>query len=401
MKFSELRQHKYFQSFLLALVAGLVFKVASSSKYTDDSEYLEQFWKNYQVYAVPFPEDLYFAGEVVPMYDFEVRERVDRELLVNTYFQSASILHFKKAARWFPEIEKILKAEGIPDDFKYLAVIESGLSNAISGQGAVGYWQIMKNTGLELGMQIDEEVDERYDPIKSTYAACKYFKRAYKEFGSWTLVAASYNMGMAGLRRQVGQQGLEDYHGLHLNNETSRYVPRLLAVKLIMEQPKKYGFHFRDAHLYKPLKTNTVKVDTAIADLVVFAKSQGITYKHLKVFNPWMRKTYLPAPKAGKQYAIQIPDPSVFNAQQELKAAYKMVLPEVEAIEKKATAPTYIEVKHLVEKGQTLRDIATMFEVRVVDLVIWNDLESTEVVKGQTIIVHVKKPVVDEAVEAQ
>lgn len=401
MKFSELKQNKYFQSFLLAMLAGLVFKVTTSSKYTDDSEYLEQFWKNYQVYAVPFPEDLYFAGEAVPMYDFEVRERVDREVVVNTYFQSASILHFKKAARWFPEIERILKAEGIPDDFKYLAVIESGLANAISGQGAVGYWQIMKNTGLELGLQIDEEVDERYDPIKSTYAACKYFKKAYKEFGSWTMVAASYNMGMAGLRRQVGQQGLDDYHGLYLNNETSRYIPRLLAVKLIMENPKKYGFHFRDSHLYKPLKTNTVEVDTAIADLVTFAKKQGITYKHLKVFNPWMRKTYLPAPKAGKRYAIQIPDPSVFDERQELKAAYRIVLPEVEAIEKKATEPAYIQVKHVVEKGQTIRDIAKMFEVRVVDLVIWNELESTEVVKGQTIIVHVKKPVGDEAVEAQ
>jgi len=401
MKLSELKRNKYFQSFLLAMVAGLVFKVTTSSKYTEDSEYLEQFWKNYQVYAVPFPEDLYFAGEAVPMYDFEVRERVDREVVVNTYFQSASILHFKKAARWFPEMEKILKAEGIPDDFKYVAVIESGLSNAISGQGAVGYWQIMKNTGLELGLQIDEEVDERYDPIKSTYAACKYFKKAHKEFGSWTLVAASYNMGMAGLRRQVGQQGLEDYHGLYLNNETSRYVPRLLAVKLIMEQPKKYGFHFRDAHLYKPLKANIVKVDTAIVDLVRFAKSQGITYKHLKVFNPWMRKTYLPAPKSGRPYAIQIPDPSVFDEHQELKSAYRMVLPEVEAIEKKATTPTNIEVKYTVEKGQTIRDIAKMFDVRVVDLVIWNELESTEVVKGQIIIVHVKKPAAVEAVEAE
>lgn len=385
----------------MAMAAGLVFKVTTSSKYTDDSAYLEQFWKNYQVYAVPFPEDLYFAGEQVPMYDFEVRERVDREIVVNTYFQSASILHFKKAARWFPVIEKILEEQGIPDDFKYLAVIESGLANVISGQGAVGYWQIMKNTGLELGLQIDEEVDERYDPVKSTYAACKYFKKAYKEFGSWTLVAASYNMGMAGLRRQVSAQGLEDYHGLYLNNETSRYIPRLLAVKQIMENPKKYGYHFRANHLYKPLKTNVVQVDTAVTDLVLFAKKQGITYKHLKVFNPWIRKTYLPAPKAGKTYAIEIPDPSVFDEQMELKREYQIVLPEVEAIEKKSQEPTYIELRHQVEKGQTIRDIAKLFEVRVVDLVIWNELESTDLVKGQTLLIHVKKPAAAEAVEAQ
>jgi membrane-bound lytic murein transglycosylase D len=350
---------------------------------------------------VPFPEELYFAGEQVPMYDFEVRERVDREIVVNTYFQSASILHFKKAARWFPVIEKILEEQGIPDDFKYLAVIESGLANVISGQGAVGYWQIMKNTGLELGLQIDEEVDERYDPVKSTHAACKYFKKAFKEFGSWTLVAASYNMGMAGLRRQVSAQGLEDYHGLYLNNETSRYIPRLLAVKQIMENPKKYGYHFRANHLYKPLKTNVVQVDTAVTDLVLFAKKQGITYKHLKVFNPWIRKTYLPAPKTGKTYAIEIPDPSVFDEQMELKREYQIVLPEVEAIEKKSQEPAYIELRHQVEKGQTIRDIAKLFEVRVVDLVIWNELESTDLVKGQTLLIHVKKPAAAEAVEAQ
>jgi membrane-bound lytic murein transglycosylase D len=399
MRFEQLKHNKFVQSLLLAMVAGIVFKITTASKYTDDSEYLEQFWRNYQVYAVPFPDDMYFAGEKVPMHDFEVRERVDREILVNTYFQSASILHFKKAARWFPIIEPILKEQGIPDDFKYLAIIESGLANAISSQGAVGYWQIMKNTGLELGMQIDDEVDERYDPIKSTYAACKYFKRAYKEFGSWTMVAASYNMGMSGLRRQATQQGLDDYHGLYLNNETSRYVPRLLAVKEIMENPKKYGYHFRAGHLYKPLRTNEVVVDSAITDLVAFAKKYDITYKHLKVFNPWIRKTFLPAPKSGKPYRIAIPDVSVFDENQQLKPEFKSLMHEVETIEQKAIEPSFMQVKHVVDKGQTLRDIANMFEVRVVDLVIWNELESTQVVKGQTIIVHVQKPVEAEAVQ--
>lgn len=399
MQLEWLKRNKFFQSMLLAMVAGLVFKLTTSSRYTDESEYLEQFWKNYQVYAVPFPEDMYFAGEKVPMFDFEVRERIDREIVVNTYFQSASILHFKKAARWFPVFEEILKAHGIPDDFKYVSVIESGLSNVVSPAGAVGYWQLMKNTAIELGLRVDDEVDERYDPVKSTYAACKYILRAEKEFGSWTLAAASYNMGMAGLRRQVNQQGLEDYHGLYLNNETSRYIPRLLAVKEIMENPKKYGYHFRDAHLYRGLKTDKVVVDTAITDLVAFAKKHGITYKHLKVFNPWIRKTYLPAPKAGQSWVIEIPHPSVFDEQKELKREYRMVLPEVEAIEQKAMQPEYLEVVHLVEKGQTLRDIARLFEVRVVDLVIWNELESTELVKGQTIKIHVQKPVGDKAVE--
>lgn len=399
MNLPSFTSNKYVQSILLAMIAGLVFKLTTSSRYTDDSEYLEQFWKNYQVYAIPFPDDMYFAGEKVPMFDFEVRERVDRELLVNTYYQSASILHFKKAARWFPVIEKILKEQGVPEDFKYIAVIESGLSNVVSPAGAVGFWQIMKNTGLELGMQVDEAVDERYDPVKSTYAACRYFKKAYKEFGSWTMVAASYNMGMGGLRRQASQQGLEDYHGLYLNNETSRYIPRLLAVKQIMEHPRQYGYHFRDKHLYKPLKTNQVEVTEEVTDLVAFAKSKGITYKHLKVFNPWMRKTFLPAPAAGKSWLIEIPDPSVFDDQNELKPEYKIVLPEVQQIEQKASEPDYIEVKHVVEKAQTIKEIAAMFEVRVVDLVIWNALESTELSKGQVLVVHVKKPKAAEAVD--
>lgn len=397
----SLKRNKFVQSMLLAMVAGLVFKVTTSSRYTDESEYLEQFWKNYQIYAVPFPEDMYFAGEKVPMFDFEVRERIDREILVNTYFQSASILHFKKAARWFPVFEEILKTHGIPDDFKYVAVIESGLSNVVSPAGAVGYWQLMKNTAIELGLRVDDEVDERYDPVKSTYAACKYILKAQKEFGSWTLAAASYNMGMSGLRKQVNQQGLEDYHGLYLNTETSRYIPRLLAVKEIMENPKKYGYHFRDGHLYRSLKTNKVVLDSAQADLVAFAKRHDITYKHLKVFNPWIRKTYLPAPKAGQPWVIDIPDPSVFDEHKELKRQYRMVLPEVEAIEQKAFEPDYLEVVHQVEKGQSLRDIANMFNVRVVDLVIWNELESTNVIKGQSIKVHVPKPVDDKAVETE
>lgn len=394
-----LRNNKFVQSLLLAMVAGLVFKLTTSTKYTDESEYLEQFWKNYQVYAVPFPDDMYFAGESVPMYDFEVRERIDREIIVNTYYQSASILHFKKAARWFPVIEKILAEEGVPDDFKYLAVIESGLANVISPAGAVGYWQLMKNTAIELGMTVNDVVDERYDVVKSTYAACKYLKNAYAEFGSWTMVAASYNMGINGLRKQVSQQGLEDYHGLYLNSETSRYIPRLLAVKEIMKNPKKYGYHFRDSHLYRPLKTKAIVVDTEVKDLVALAKANQITYKHLKVFNPWMRKTFLPAPPAGKPYTIEIPDPSVFDENNQLKSEYRLLLPEVDAIERKATEPDYLEVTHVVLKGQTIKDVAKMFEVRAVDLVIWNELESTDLVAGQRIIIHVQKPTEPKAVE--
>lgn len=239
-------RNKFVQSFMLALVASMVFRLTTASKYTSESEYLEAFWENYQVYAIPLPEEIKFAGEKVPMFDFEVRERIDREILVNTYYQSQTLIFFKKANRWFPVIEKILKEEGVPEDFKYIAIIESGLSNVISPAGAVGFWQFMKNTAIEYGLEVTDEVDERYDPIKSTYAATRYLKKAYKEFGSWSMVAAAYNMGTTGLRNQVRLQGVDDYHGLFLNNETSRYLPRLVAIKTIMEDPRKFGYNFRE-----------------------------------------------------------------------------------------------------------------------------------------------------------
>lgn len=390
--------NKFVQSFLLAITASLIFRVTTASRYTTESEYLEAFMENYQIYAVPLPEEMTFAGEKVPLYDFEVRERIDREILVNTYYQSQTIIFFKKANRWFPVIEKILKEEGIPEDFKYLAVIESGLSNVISPAGAVGFWQFMKNTALEYGMEVNDEVDERYDPVKSTYAATRYFKKAYAMFGSWSLVAAAYNMGLTGLRNQVKMQGVDDYHGLYLNSETSRYLPRLLAVKTIMENPRKFGYNFREKHLYQPLLTTGVRVDSSISDLVAFAKSQGIQYKHLKVFNPWLRKTYLPN-KTGKVYTIEIPHPSVFTAEQEIKPAYMITQPEVVAIEKKAVDEQYVTVTHTVKKGEDIRSIAALFEVKVVDLVLWNKLESTDLSKGQVLEIHIPKPIEEAAVK--
>lgn len=397
-KLKSWAKHKYVQSLLLALVAGMVFRLTTASKYTSESEYLDAFMENYQVYAIPLPEEISFAGEKAPMFDFEVRERIDREILVNTYYQSQTLIFFKKANRWFPVIEKILKEEGVPEDFKYLAIIESGLSNVISPAGAVGFWQFMKNTAIEYGLEVNDEVDERYDPVKSTYAATRYLKKAYAEFGSWSLVAAAYNMGLTGLRNQVRLQGVDDYHGLYLNTETSRYLPRLVAVKTIMEDPRKFGYNFREKHLYKPLKTNAVYVDTAITDLVAFAKSQGIVYKHLKVFNPWLRKTYLPN-KTGKRYKIEIPDPSVFTVENEIKPEYMITQPEVVAIEKKTTDQAYINIKHTVKKGEDIRSIAAMFDLKVVDIVLWNKMESTDLVKGQQLEIHIPKPLGETAVE--
>jgi membrane-bound lytic murein transglycosylase D len=279
-----------------------------------DSEYAEVIGENYGVFALPIPEELNFAGEPVPIDNFEVLERFDRELLVNTYWQSQTLLFFKRANRWFPVIEPVLAEQGVPDDFKYLALIESGLMNVISPANAAGYWQILPATGRELGLEVNTEIDERYHVEKSTIAACRFLKDAYARYNSWTLAAAAYNMGRAGLNRQLTNQKMGCYYDLWLNEETSRYVFRILAIKTIFENPKGHGFHFREQDLYPPLEYYTVTVNSTIDDLVAFAHSHQITYKELRTLNPWLRRTSLPN-RSGKEYEIKITKESLFGRQ--------------------------------------------------------------------------------------
>lgn len=258
------------------------------------------------VFTFEKPEGIDFAGEEVPLHIPDVWERLDYELHLNAYFHSSSIALIKKAHRWLPQIEKILRQHGIPEDFKYLPLIESGLENVVSFRQAVGYWQLRESTGKELGLEVNKEVDERYDPLKSTEAACKYLSKAYEKFGSWTLAAASYNMGMSGLSESIGAQGVNSYYDLLLNEETARYIYRLLAIKEIVEHPMKYGYDIPRSHLYRRIPTQTVEVDEDIRDLATFAKEQGINYKILKRFNPWLRKPELHV-KKGQIYKLQIP----------------------------------------------------------------------------------------------
>jgi membrane-bound lytic murein transglycosylase D len=262
--------------------------------------------KKYAIYALPLPSKMQFVGESVPMKDPEIREQFDRELLVNTYWQSQTLLFHKRAARYFPVIEPILKKNGVPNDFKYLALIESGLTNIVSPAGATGFWQIMSATGKQYGLEINKEVDERYHLEKATQTACDYLKEAYGELGSWTLAAASYNMGISGIKKQMERQQADNYYGLTLNSETARYIFRIMAVKEIMENPLEYGFHFRTQDLYAPIPTYTVEVDTAVSNFSAFAAELGINYRILKFHNPWLRYDYLPN-RTGKKYQIAIP----------------------------------------------------------------------------------------------
>lgn len=295
-----------FSVVVVVFITGMIKLFIFSTHEESDESYQQYFSQNYKIFALNIPKDLNFAGEKTPVENFYVRENLDRELLVNTYFQSQTLLYLKRANRWFPVIEPILRKNGIPDDFKYLALIESGFSNVVSPRGATGFWQIMKDAGVQYGLEINEEVDERYNIDKSTEAACRYLNDAYRKFNNWTLTAASYNMGIEGLYRQQEKQKNNSYYDLLLNEETSRYVFRILVVKEIMQNPKKYGFLIRKKDLYPPIGTLEVVIDSAVADLAEFALANGINYKTLKIFNPWLRESFL-SNKGNKKYVIKIP----------------------------------------------------------------------------------------------
>ena len=268
---------------------------------------------DYNVYALNLPEKMDFAGEDVPLELQDIHERMDRELLVNTYWQSNGLLLLKRANKYFPLIESILAEEGVPDDFKYLAVIESGLTQAISPARAVGFWQIMEGTGKDYKLEINDNVDERYHIEKSTRVASKYLKKSKEKFGTWTLAAAAFNAGDRGIQRQLDRQKVDDYYDLLLGEETGRYLFRILALKEIMNDPEKYGFNFNDEHLYNPVPTRKVKVDTAVSDFADFAKEFDINYKILKLHNPWLREAHLNN-ASGKTYYIEIPEEKVYTA---------------------------------------------------------------------------------------
>ena len=246
----------------------------------------EKLVNDYNVYALPIPDGLNFAGEAVPVENPDIKERMDRELLVNTYWQSNSLLLFKRANKYFPIIEPILAAEGVPDDFKYLAVIESGLTQAVSPARATGFWQILKTTGREYGLEVNDNVDERYHIEKSTRVACAYLKKAKERFGSWTAAAAAYNAGNAGVGRRMKSQNVDTYYDLLLGEETGRYVFRIIALKEILSHPQEYGFNFKKQDLYDYIPTYKVSVDTAVTDFVAFSERFGINYKILKLHNP-------------------------------------------------------------------------------------------------------------------
>ncbi|NLJ81830.1 MAG: lytic transglycosylase domain-containing protein [Bacteroidales bacterium] len=292
---------------VVTIATAVLFLSQTLKQQPQNEDYNKAFSFKYSLYSPPLPDSIIFAGEKVPLNQYDVREALDREMLVNLYWQSNLLLYFKRAYRYFPVIEPILKENKIPNDFKYLALIESGLANVVSPSKAAGFWQFLQATGTSYGLEINSEIDERYHLEKATQAACDYLNKSYKQHGSWSGAAAAYNMGDGGFRRTATNQKNYSYWDLYLNPETARYMYRILAVKIIFENPEKYGIILRLKDLYQPIPSYKLSVDTTIANLTDFALQQGISYKTLKDFNPWLRGNSLPN-RSRKTYEISIPE---------------------------------------------------------------------------------------------
>ena len=319
---------------LACVVAALLIGVTSTITYViaqsnnEQKEAYEGIDRDYLIFDhidhithdIELPETMEFCGEEVPLDLFYVRERLERELLVNSYRHSATILLLKRTTRWFPVMEPIMEKNGLPEDFKYLAMIESELTNAVSPSKAVGFWQFLESTGKEYGLEINKEVDMRYNVEKETAAACKYLKDSYNKFGSWTAAAAAFNCGNGRITKTLSEQRVNSYYDMILPEETQRYVFRILALKLITENPEKYGFQIGDNGWYQPLETKTVTVVQSIPNLTDFAYNQGTNLKLLKYFNPWLRSNSLTI-SAGNSYDIKIPTGKYKKTHREMRKA--------------------------------------------------------------------------------
>jgi len=301
-------------AFCFLLAGAAVFGVCSSSSFGSAEEFSNRAEAYLQdsisphfhwITSPPFPEKVEFAGEQMPLHYFDVRESLERELIVNMNFHSSTLQYLKRITRYFPVMEPILAANGIPDDFKYLALIESDLMNKVSPSGAAGFWQFIKTSAVEYGLEVNAEVDERYHLEKATEAACRYLNDAYGIFGNWTMAAASYNMGKSGLSNQVKRQQCNYYYDLLLNDETMRYIYRIAAVKLILNDPQKYGFYVPEEERYRTIPYTEVEVKTAVTDWADFAFERQTNYKMLKYLNPWLRDNKL-TNSARKTYIVKL-----------------------------------------------------------------------------------------------
>ncbi|MDA3942662.1 MAG: lytic transglycosylase domain-containing protein [Bacteroidetes bacterium] len=312
-----------FLAFLFVLLAGtsgwLFFYLAVPK--TASLEPGTASEQNYRIVSFDMPDEVFFANEKIPVELFITRESLERELIVNTYWHSSTLLHLKRANRWFPVIEPILAQYGVPDDFKYLSMIESGLTNAQSPAGAVGFWQFLKGTAKDYDLEINSDVDMRYHVELSTAAACRYLLKSYENYGSWSLVAASFNAGKRRIDNFLSDQKASSYFDLLMAEETERYLFRMIALKMIVENPERFGFFPETERLYPPLEFELVDITNDIDSWADYAREHNISYKLLKYFNPWLRSNKLKV-KRGQIYTIKMPLPPFNLTHYELDRLY-------------------------------------------------------------------------------
>lgn len=289
--------------FAIVLLAGILAFVEIKNT---DKEYQQLFLRHTRIFSPEVPPKADFAGENAPLDIYYVQEGFEREIMAGTFMHSSTTMMFKRAYRWFPVIEPILKKNNIPDDFKFIAAVESNFANVTSPSGAEGFWQFIKITGQKYGLEINGEVDERYNLEKATEAACKYFRDAYKIHKNWTLVAASYNRGTDGISKALDKQKVNSYYNLYLNDETSRYVFRILAFKEVYYHPTHYGFYLREKDFYPQIPSKMVAVDSSISNLPEFALKMKVNYRVLREMNPWIQGYTLPN-KSKKIYVFLLP----------------------------------------------------------------------------------------------
>lgn len=385
-------KHLFAVPALMLLVIMLKLFNFSSDDAVSDEDYRSYFASNYKVFGITIPKDINFCGEQIPITDFTVHEALERELLVNTYWQSQTVLLHKRASRWFPIIEPILKQNGVPDDMKYIALAESGLTNAVSPQKATGFWQIMESTANYYGLEISSEVDERYNVEKATQAACDVLLDAYKRYGNWTMAAASYNLGMGGIDKAIAKQQTDSYYSLFLNEETARYVYRIVALKEIISRPKAYGYHLRKSDLYPAIPVNKVTVDSSITDLAAFAIANGTTYKILKTLNPWLLGSSL-ANSANKKYTIQLPakGAALYGLEDEVLPPNSMTITDTSKYVTQseiAADSASRSIIYTVAAGDSWKSISAQFGIELVYILEFNKRdESKEPVAGEEIAI--------------
>jgi membrane-bound lytic murein transglycosylase D len=387
---------KNYSRIILSLVALILLQlIVFYFKNGFGDNYASYQNNNFSVFGLNIPRNLSFCDEKIPTNDYALKDNLEKEFFKNKQWKNNAGYLFSKAQKWFPYIEPILKKEGVPDDFKYVAVIESHLSNAVSPAGAAGFWQLVPTTARHYGLIVNDDVDERLEVEKSTHAACKLIKYAYSIFKNWTLSAAAYNLGVGGIQNALAKQKSDNYYDLLLNHETGSFIYRILAYKTLFANPENLGLKKKSLKYYPKVPVKIIKVDSSIISLNHFAKSVKCNIALLKLFNPWLLGDKLNNPDKHI-YEFKIPKKSDADYSSYYTDLIKSEIIDSNSVQLAVRDSVSIAeenvINHLVNANENLKDIAEFYDVNEVDLKVWNNLKDTSILRvGEKLIIKLKK----------